>query len=104
MREAENVTPRLAEIVTVLFDVTVLVVTVKVAVVEPAVTEIFEGAVATVVLLLERLTLAPPDGAGPLRVTVPVVGVPPWTVVGLRERALRLGVLTVNDAERLRLP
>jgi hypothetical protein len=104
MREAERVTPRLAEIVTVLFDVTVLVVTVKVAVVEPAVTVTFEGTVATAVLLLVKLTPAPPAGAGPLRVTVPMEGVPPWTIVGLRDRALMLGVLTVNEAKRLRLP
>ena len=76
-RTAELVTPRLAEIVTVLFEVTVLVVTVKVAVVEPGVAVMLEGTVATAVLLLESVTLAPPVGAGPLRVTVPVEGVPP---------------------------
>jgi hypothetical protein len=41
------------------------------------------GTVAAAVLSLERETTAPPLEAGPLRVTVPVEGDPPFTLVGL---------------------
>lgn len=34
------------------------------------------------VLLADRLTMAPPVGAGPLMVAVPITEVPPWTEVG----------------------
>jgi hypothetical protein len=40
------------------------------------------GTVATATLLLDRDTSAPPAGAGPLSVTVPVDVVPPATLVG----------------------
>lgn len=56
----------------------------NVALVAPAATIILEGTLAAPVLLLESATSAPPAGAGPLRVTVPVeFCVPPTTVVGL---------------------
>ena len=42
------------------------------------------GGVLAVGLLLERVTLRPAFGAGPVRVTVPVEVAPPPTVVGLR--------------------
>lgn len=58
--------------------------TVKLALVCPAWTVTLEGTVATDVLLLESVTLAPPDGAAPVRVTVPVELLPPLTLVGLR--------------------
>ena len=61
---------------------TALVVTMKVAVVAPAATVTLAGTVAAEVLLLDRDTMAPPTGAGPLRVTVPVEGLPPTTLVG----------------------
>jgi len=48
----------------------------------PAATVTFAGTVATAVLLLDSVTTAPPDGAGPLNVTVPVDELPPVTVVG----------------------
>ena len=51
---------------------TVLVVAVNVAVVAFAATVTLAGTVAAEVLLLERVTTAPPDGAGPFSVTVPV--------------------------------
>ena len=56
--------------------------TVNVALLAPAATVTLAGTVTTDVLL-ERFTTAPPPGAGPLRVTVPVEEVPPVTLVGL---------------------
>src|SRR3989454_8510815 len=69
--------------VTELEAVTGLVLTVKVPLVAPAGTITLEGTVAAPVLLLESRTWAPPAGAGPLRVTVPVEDcTPPTTLVG----------------------
>ena len=48
------------------------VLTVKVALVEPAGTVTLDGTVANAVLLLESATTAPPEGAGALNVTLPV--------------------------------
>src|SRR6267142_2427096 len=63
-------------------EVTALVLTVNVALVAPAGTVTLDGTVATP-LLLESSTCAPPVGAAPLSVTVPVEGDPPVTLVGL---------------------
>src|SRR5258705_413574 len=68
--------------VTVVEAETVLVLTVNVALVAPAATVTLAGTRATVVLLLESATCAPPAGAGPLNVTVPVDEFPPTTLVG----------------------
>jgi hypothetical protein len=63
--------------------VTDLVVTVKPALEAPAGTVTLDGTTATPVLLLESATTAPPEGAGPLRMTVPCEGLPPVTPDGL---------------------
>jgi len=68
--------------VTVVTVPTALVVIGKVALVAPAGTVTLAGTVATAVLLLDSATVAPPVGAAPLRVTVPVDELPPVTLVG----------------------
>ncbi len=75
--------PKPAEIVTGVDVVTALVVTVNVALVDPAGTMTLAGTVAAEVLLLDSVTAAPPDGAAPLRVTVPCDVPPPTTLLGL---------------------
>ena len=95
---AVNVPPLVAEIVTDFEVVTALVVTVKVAVVLPAGTVTLASTVATDVLLLVRVTTAPPDGAGPVKVTVPVDDVPPITEVGLRVTEVSAAAVTVKVA------
>jgi hypothetical protein len=77
---------------------TMEVFTVKVALVAPAGTVTLEGTLAAP-LLLESATCAPPAGAGPLNVTVPVEDVPPITLVGLsvsEETVGRGGGVTVS--------
>jgi len=64
---------------------TALVLTENVAVVAPAATLTLAGTCAAVVLLLVRDTVAPPLGAAPLSVTVPVDELPPVTLVGFTE-------------------
>jgi hypothetical protein len=86
MSEADLVAPPyVAEILTVVDVATALVLTVNVAVVAPATTVTLGGTLAAVVLLLESVTCAPPAGAGPLSVTVPVEEFPPVTLVGFSE-------------------
>ena len=70
-----------------------LVVTVKVAAVDPAGTVTLPGTVAAVVLLLDSETTTPPAGAEEVNETVPVTGVPPTTVVWLRVSAASDGVV-----------
>jgi hypothetical protein len=77
-----------------------LAVTVKVAVLDPARMVTLEGTVATKPLLLDSVTLAPPIGALPLIVTVPVDVRPRFTVVGLKVREVRLAVVTLSVAVR----
>jgi hypothetical protein len=69
--------------------VTASVVTVNVAVEDPAGTVTVAGTVAALVLLLDRFTVMPAPLAAPVRVTVPVDVVPPRTLVGLSDTAAR---------------
>ena len=92
-----------AEIVTEVLLATGLVVMVKVAVVAPAATVTLAGAWAAAVLLLETVTSAPPTGAGPLNVTVPVEDTPPSTDVGLRVTDVRVAAVTVRVVVRVTL-
>src|SRR5947199_5816052 len=91
--------------VTVVDAVTPLVLTVNVALVAPAATVTLEGTLAAPVLLLESATCAPPAGAGPLSVTVPVEDcIPPTTLVGFSESEERVGAggaagVTVSEAD-----
>ena len=80
-----------AEIVTDVSLVTATVVTVNVALVLPLDTVTLDGTVATEVLLLDSDTTAPPLGAGPLSVTVPVEGLPPITGDGFKARDTSAG-------------
>jgi hypothetical protein len=73
-----------------------LVVTLNVAVVALAATVTLAGTWAAAVLLLDSVTTAPPDGAGPLSVTVPAEGVPPMTELGFRVTVPKVAAVTVN--------
>src|SRR5262249_46198563 len=76
--------PRAPLIVTGVAAVTAVVVTLKVALLAPAATVTLAGTPATVVLLIDRVTTAPPAGAGAVRVAVPVLlAAPPTRLVGL---------------------
>jgi hypothetical protein len=89
--------------------VTGAVLTVNVAVLAPAGMVTLAGTVAALVLLA-RATCAPPVGAGPLSVTVPVEDCsPPTTLVGFRlsEETLTAGAgagFTVRVADWLAPP
>ena len=67
---------------------TAFVVTWNVAVVAFAATVTLLGTLPTEVLLLANVTTAPPEGAGVLRVTVPVEEFPPITVGGFKATEL----------------
>src|SRR5712664_4034077 len=89
---------------------TALVLTVKVALIAPAATVTLDGTLAAVVLLLESVTCAPPAGAAPLSVTVPVEDcVPPTTLVGLSVSEESVGAgggagVTLSEADLLTPP
>jgi hypothetical protein len=63
-----------------------------------------DGTEATAGLLLDRLTTAPPAGAGPLRVTVAVEFLPPNNVVGLRASEASAAGSTISVAVFVILP
>src|SRR5262249_37422544 len=83
--------PKAPPIVTGVAAVTAVVVIVKLALSAPAATVMLAGTLATVVLLLDRVTIAPPVGAAVVNVAVPVLVVPPTTLVGLTVSEDRLG-------------
>ena len=82
---------------------TALVPRLKPALVAPAATVTVAGAV-TAGLLLETATCAPPVGAGPFSVTVPVAGLAPVTLAGLTLSAETTGGSTVSEAVRVAPP
>jgi hypothetical protein len=89
---------------------TALVLTVNVALVAPAATVTLDGTLAAAVLLLDSATAAPPDGAAPLSVTVPVEDcVPPTTLVGFTVNEESVGAgggagVTVSDTDLVAPP
>ena len=76
--------------VTMVDEATALVLTTNVALVAPAAIVTLGGMLAAP-LLLESATCAPPVGAAPLSVTVPVEEFPPATLVGFSESEERVG-------------
>jgi hypothetical protein len=92
-----------AEIVAEVDMRTIDVLTVKVALALPAGTVTMDGTLAAP-LLLESMTCAPPAGAGPLSVTVPMEDCkPPTTLVGfsVSEETVTGGGFTVSEAVRV---
>ena len=82
-------------------DATPLVVIVKVALVDPAAIVTLAGTFAADVLLLCKVTTAPPVGAAPFKVTVPVELFPPTTEVGFLAIEESVAALTVSVAVQL---
>ena len=75
------------------------VFTVKVTLLLPAGTVTLEGTLADA-LLLESITCAPPAGAGPVNVTVPVEDcTPPTTLLGFNVSEETVGTVTVSEAD-----
>ena len=70
------------------------------ALVPPAATVTLPGTAAAV-LLSVNVTIAPPVGAGPVRVTVPVELLPPMTAVGFKATDRTTGGFTVRVADPL---
>ena len=94
--------PKEPLIVTELEAVTDAVVTVNDALVAPAATVMLGGTVATVVLPLDSVTTAPPEGATLVRVTVPWDVLPPTTATGLSASADSTGACAAAWGVKLR--
>jgi len=77
-------------------DATPLVVIVKVAPAEPSGIVTLAGTCAADGLLLCKVTTAPPEGEGPLKVSVPLELLPPTTALGLLVSEDKVGALTVR--------
>lgn len=92
------VAPRVAEMVAATWLVSAVVRTVNVTDACPAGIVTLAGTVADVWLLASWMT-APPEGAGPVRVTVPVEDVPPITDAGLSVSDNSAGGEMVSGAE-----
>ena len=94
-----TVTPfQLAEIVTGVLAVTLLVATVNGAEKLPAGTITVDGTLAAGELL-ERLTTAPPGGAWPFSITIPPAGEPPLMLLGVIESDFSDGGCTMKWTE-----
>jgi hypothetical protein len=90
--------------VTVVDAATALVLTANVALLAPAATVTLAGTLAAVVLLLDSVIVAPPAGAAPLSITVPVEEFPPLTLVGfsvIEERATDAGAPEDSSKSRI---
>jgi len=91
----------------VVLAVTDELVTLKVALVAPAGPVTVAGT-ATLALLLVSVTTVPPVGAGPLRVTVPVVPIPPTMgpvmLIDARVRPVVEGAVTVKGVDWISFP
>src|SRR5712691_4544302 len=100
--------PNVPVIVTGVEAVTAVVLIAKFTLRAPAATVTLAETLATVVLLLDSVTMAPPVGAAVVSVTVPVLPVPPTTLVGLTVTEDRVGAagtgLTVSTAVRVTPP
>ena len=100
--------PKAPPTVTGVAAVTPVVVIPKFALVAPGATVTLGGTPATVVLLLDSVTMAPPVPAAAVKVTVPVLPAPPTTLVGLTVSVDKVGAagtgFTVNTAVRATPP
>ena len=88
--------------VTVVDEATALVLTANVALVAPAAI-VTSGGTLAAPLLLESATCAPPVGAGPLNVTVPVEEFPPATLAGFSESEERERDAGTEDSSKAKI-
>ena len=98
------IVPYVADMVTEVLAATGAVVTLNVAVVAFGAIVTLAGTLAAAVLLLPSVTSAPPAGAGPLSVTVPVDEFPPSTDVGVNDTELSVAAFTVKVAVLVTAP